>query len=92
MNKYQEALIKLINHNLSTTEIIYLSYEDQENIFELLQELADKETPMKPSILWMDDQGFIQANCKICDSSMYYKQERCSSASCGRVADWSVEE
>ena len=43
MNKYQEALIKLVSNNYSTRS-------EKNEYINTLQELVNKETPMKPII------------------------------------------
>ena len=45
MNKYQEALIKLVAHNYSTRS-------EKNEYINTLQELVDKENPMKPPLKW----------------------------------------
>ena len=79
MNKYQEALIKLVNHNYSTRS------EKNEHI-KTLQELVDKETPMKPPLKW--ECAKPQTRCK-CTAGVERYHNYCWY--CGQKLDWSDE-
>ena len=76
-NKYQEALIKLVAHNYSTRE------EKNEHI-KVLQELVDKETPMKVIIPKEIDFAY----CPKCNEKILLgKPNYC--CHCGQKLDWS---
>ena len=73
MNKYQEALDWLMDGNDSCgTE------------WDLLQELVDKATPMKPT-------PYIKniGTCKSCEDSVHRLDNYCPN--CGQKIDWSEE-
>lgn len=79
MSKYQEALMKLVNHNYSTRS-------EKNKHIKTLQELVNKETPMKPI-----RKGVLNWwHCPCCDASLYFdNQPRCQI--CGQKLDWSDE-
>lgn len=74
-NKYQEALKKLK---------LFFGNSPYTKELTILQELVDKETPMKPvrkgKLNWL--------HCPRCDKSLYFEnQPRCQD--CGQKLDWS---
>ena len=76
MNKYQEALNWL---RVST------SSKEHDERFELLQELVDKETPMKPIVeIYM---GREVIGCGVCGEVVM--DEYCTG--CGQRIDWREE-
>lgn len=96
MNKYQEALIKLVNHNYSTRS-------EKNECIHTIQELIDKETPMK-----MDKKDIKKIHCdkyliplvtyykcpnKKCELHNNYKilvdEKRCPE--CNQKLDWGDE-
>ena len=87
-NKYQEALD------------YFLDRDDGENVTvtcdwllyaELLQELVEKETPLKPTNQVVIDFGLGNAgNCKACNREVNYQNKYCDN--CGKKIDWSDEE
>ena len=88
MNKYQEALEKL--RKIEQTENTW-----DENC-EVLQELVDKATPMKPDY-WGDgietDDGstpFDHWDCPHCHHDLNY-EEHIFCPNCGQAIDWSEE-
>lgn len=99
MNKYQEALNRLVDDDYNFPHDHY--EEDKASIkerdIETLQELVDKATPQKPC-LWgdgCDKQGQIiydMYDCPVCGKSyeLYYQKTiRCDN--CGQVFDWEEE-
>ena len=95
MNKYQEALDLLSN----TIKDNLISFDNSEKkAIEILQELADKATPTKPSY-WgdgYDNQGkliYDMYDCPRCGKSYeidYEKYDHCPE--CGQRIDWSDED
>lgn len=91
INKYQEALIKLVSHNYSTRS------EKNEYINTLL-ELVNKETPMevdKTTIRKEDMTGegyyFLPfACCPNCKRDVFEDDEYCPH--CGQRLDWSDDD
>lgn len=94
MNKYQEAISKIANIDLQNyteeetglTELpLGLCYTPY---IELLDELVEKEIPMKP----LKGEMFTPYLCPTCDDGCiyldhYYELNRC--ANCGQKIDWS---
>ena len=74
-NKYQEALNFLDWH----CEVAHTKHQD------LLQELVDKETPMKPMNRYKADFG--RRGCFKCEGLVSYKMAYCPD--CGQKIDWS---
>ena len=100
MTKYQEALDKLYK-NIKIYTGLELSKQDKENIT-ILQELVDKETPMKvgkiqPVVLEEDIKNYGNARFNLCPKckrivypfhiSDYSKIKYCEN--CGQKLDWS---
>ena len=98
MNKYQKALKRL-----RTNE--YLTSREQREYYNLLQELVDKETPMKvgnlqPLVLEEDIKNYGNARFNLCPKckrivypfhiSDYSKIKYCEN--CGQKLDWSDTE
>ena len=88
MNKYQEALNKL--KNLGDKDLYNEYYLEWTNV---LQELVDKETPMKPKIEQQHD--YVECHyvcsyeiclCPKCEVKISYADEYCSK--CGQKLDW----
>ena len=75
-NKYQEALNEM-----------YAVLNDSERWHEkksLLQELVEKETPLKPYNIFN-----IKPNCRNCDAKLTTVENYCPN--CGKKIDWSDE-
>lgn len=85
MNKYQDTL----NWLRETT--ISLKHNQAYNI---LQELVDKATPKKPTIITMGSEDMLAGVCKCLESLKYeYKGKKniyCNF--CGQKIDWSDEQ
>ena len=107
INKYQEALDKL--RDKTSTEVRE-NYKDNQGLYRIrvighknkecdtLQELVDKETPMKPireeyvNTHGYKEYGYSCGKCKrglLCHCSNIY---RCEDTECNQVIDWSEEE
>ena len=83
MNKYQEAFKRIKN-----VVVFYINYNDYKNDLEYVQELVDKEIPMKPINQYPIDFGLGNyGECKRCNNGVNYQQNRCDD--CGQVVDWS---
>lgn len=79
MNKYQEALNWL---RVST------SSKEHNERFELLQELVNKEVPMKPYNQYLIDFGLGNCGgCEVCNGLVNYQMAYCPN--CGHRIDWS---
>ncbi len=97
MNKYQEALDKLVKHSCpERTSCNECSMKKSCNRIakdwiDTLQELVDKETSKKPKFNKQLDIVGCPA-CGFCDMmwGTFIKSERCPK--CGQVMDWSNEE
>lgn len=72
-NKYQEALNELRQISAS---------ERQNKLYDTLQELVDKGTPMKPYNIFN-----IKPNCRNCDAKLTTVENYCPN--CGHRIDWS---
>ena len=90
MNKYQEALNRLVEGN-------YLTNREKKQFANILQELIDKETPKKP--IYKDDgcgdNYYFCGNCGVrvplCSNLIdQIKYKHCPY--CGREIDWSDED
>ena len=83
MTKYQEAINRLWDfvelHSNDFPKDLYDSLED-------LQELVDKETPMKPPLKW--ECAKPQTRCK-CSAGVEKYYNYCWN--CGQKLDWSDE-
>ena len=83
MNKYQEALYDIIDYGISTD---YFNKEaekpQEENRILIVQELVDKETPLKPYNIFN-----IKPNCRNCDAKLTTVENYCPN--CGHRIDWS---
>lgn len=98
MSKYQEALIKLVSHNYSTRS-------EKNEYINTLQELVNKETPMK-----VDKKHYKLEDCSTCDYfpvsvhlykcpnskcklhkryELCFEEKRCPE--CNQLLDWSVD-
>ncbi len=96
MNKYQEALDYIISNGTHTTEYswgdeIELETEHGEESVNLLQELVDKETPMKPkyiSLLTNPPKHKV-----VCSNfhGPYLERVFKFCPSCGQKIDWGYE-
>lgn len=95
MSKYQEALNKIIrsccpycydDNGCKNCEIKQTCNATAKSWVDTLQELVDKETPMKPI-----RKGVLNWwHCPCCDASLYFdNQPRCQI--CGQKLDWSDE-
>ena len=94
MNKYQEALqlMKVSNMRI-IDEIRDFCNKYNENPFVVLQELVDKETPMKP---YKDDLSYSGYRCSNCHSNIYELRSHNVVNTpyciwCGQKLDWSDE-
>ena len=100
MNKYQEALDRLNTINMvnfiGDKELI----KHKDNDIKTLQELVDKETPIKPKIIkeekyeWYDIFDGMRFYCPKCENELCCplqgtKITRCDE--CGQKLDWSDE-
>lgn len=86
MNKYQKAL----NETIGTD---YEYVRGQYKNIDLLQELVDKSTPMKPSLASTTNvQGlaFRKYTCPHCAGAMFNKLNYCYD--CGQKLDWSEDD
>ena len=95
MNKYQEALKRL-----RTNE--YLTSREQRQYYNLLQELVNKETPMKPNdvyetkerVYYNEDsfkyEKILNGNCPRCNKELNEFYDYC--IQCGQRLDWSDSE
>ena len=84
MNKYQEAL------NNVRKVYVESDHYDEEDI-RLLQELVDKEKPMKPREAIDSRDRFTHYYCPKCNKkTILIPQEFC--LNCGQKLDWSDEE
>ena len=79
MNKYQEALNNLLLTARKTEDI------------RIIQELVDKETPMKPQKTEYGDYLCGKCGWLVWEAYTPEKHERCSGKECGQVVDWSNE-
>ena len=88
MNKYQKALNYLDWH----CNVVHKKQQD------LLQELVDRETPIKPILREFinkydcEDYEYLCGKCK--DHLAYHRGrvDRCNDNECNQLADWSDEE
>lgn len=83
-NEHQEALNELRRLSVS---------ERQNKLYDSLQELVDKETPMKPvyripDISWNKNEKL--AHCPTCDWRLDWEQG-CHNNKCRQKIDWSNE-
>lgn len=98
MNKYQEALDYIKSIEVCPEECIYVADFDEVNI---LQELVDKETPIKTSGVETEP-GAYYGMCESCGSGIrlgkHYDNEKekwikeCYCLHCGQKLDWSSED
>lgn len=83
-NKFQEALDELTENKI---------YDIDDSAKKLLQELVDKETPMKPSAIGNNgrDDTIVCGSCSTTvfleDHNLYLN--RCEE--CGQLIDWRIE-
>ena len=89
MNKYQEALNRIKVHvpeyKLINNHIVEV---DKHSDLCKLQELVDRETPMKPIELINDERSTTHNCCPKCEVEVDFRY--CSD--CGQRLDWSDEE
>ena len=97
-NKYQEALIKLVSHNYSTRS-------EKNGYINTLQELVNKETPMKVDkehyeLVDSDDGEYFpvfvhlykcpNTRCRLHKRyELCFEEKRCPE--CNQLLDWEVE-
>lgn len=88
MNKYQEAL-----DNLSSIAEWTQNMNSIREYVSKLQELVNKETPIKPLIKRNTHGHLMWGTCDVCKSEdpIWFGQ-RCSNDTCGQKIDWSDEE
>ena len=96
MKKYQEALkwFKSIFQEIGTEqyyENLGLRFGQGLNeSIETIEELVDKEIPMKPLKQYPIDFGLGNyGDCRICNCGVNYQQNYCNN--CGQKIDWSEE-
>lgn len=78
LRKYQRALDNLALHSIRSEDV------------ETIQELVDKETPMKPINKYKIDFGIGNCgDCLKCESLVNYQMTYCSG--CGQRIDWSED-
>lgn len=105
MNKYQIALnsfVECANEKtcgITTYESIFGEYESIEIMKKDLQELADKETPMKPALLVSHKkQNKRQYQCLRCGNAClvryapFERNENKYCYDCGQKIDWSEDD
>lgn len=90
MNKYQEALDRQKQNVKKLREKEFVEYADD---FKTLQELVDKETPMKP---YKDELSYSGYRCSNCNSNIYELRSHNIVNTpyciwCGQKLDWSNE-
>lgn len=68
MNKYQEALIKLVAHNYSTRS-------EKNEYINILQELVNEKTPMKPIVYNINQYKCPKCLKQIKGKKMIYNME-----------------
>ena len=98
MNKYQEALNYLVSDGTHKTlhswgDEIEVETEHGEESLNLLQELVDKATPMKPTKL--ENGKYSCDSCAMAFTVKYLKNRFLSHTYCdvcGQKLDWSDEE
>lgn len=79
MNKYQEALNNLILTARKTEDI------------RTIQELVDKETPMKPIPCFTTHQTIKWWACPRCNAEMLFENQGCRNNDCRQKIDWSED-
>ena len=85
MNKYQGAF-----ERIERVVVFNKNYNDYRNDLKVVQELVDKETPVKPYNQHLIDFGLGNCgSCEICNCLVNYQMEYCPS--CGKKLDWSDE-
>ena len=85
MNKYEEALNYFLDREEGENITVTIDWLDNA---EMLQELVDKEIPMKPCNQEVIDCGLGNAgNCKNCNRGVNYQNKYCDN--CGQRLDWS---
>lgn len=82
MNKYQVAFNEVKEH--ITSKHHWWSTQDKRKHLATLQELVDKETPMKPPLKW--ECAKPQTRCK-CSAGVERYNRYCWN--CGQKLDWS---
>ena len=97
MNKYQEALDRLVKHSCpqrtSCNECDMKGYCNRiaKDWIDVLPELVDKATPKKPKGISITHDGRV-GNCPNCNKLVRecdYKADICE---CGQALDWSDED
>lgn len=87
-NKYQEALDVIKKTNLRSEHYVQFEEDNIENVYEeeikILQELVDKETPMKV-VKWKLAQP--ETRCAKCGAGLKRYNDYCWG--CGQKLDWS---
>lgn len=90
-NKYQKALGNLKQFNMHSFPVASLHSWFSRQI-ETLQEIVDKETPMKPSVHGDDIETVMYWKCSKCKSrhliNKYSQRDKYCSC-CGQKLDWS---
>ncbi len=88
MNKYQEALIIFCEQNTFKD----IPKEILEDKYQILKELVDKETPMKPIIIPYDkNKNVLVFECPKCKRRTHTNFPRDYCGECGQAIDWSGE-
>lgn len=90
MNKYQEALNYFLDREEGDNMTVTIDWLDNA---EMLQELIDRETPMKPYV--PDDTStkiyMFTSKCTNCGNSLSQTKKVSYCPRCGQRIDWSVE-
>ena len=95
MNKYQKALGYIVDNFLDDIGVIYGKPNNLETeCVMVIQELVDKETPMKP--IQLEERKYSCPSCamafklKTLVKNMFVNNQYCDV--CGQALDWSEEE
>lgn len=91
MNKYQEAL-----NRITKTAFKNETLQSDLECFYKLQELVNKETPMKPFVSELNDEEMIEVEFQCCDNGYACEKDRMHVPNycdkCGQKIDWSDEQ
>lgn len=90
-NKYQEALDEVENDLYYHSPKDEVTVKRQDKMIKTLQELIDKETPMKIKEEWVggDDDDYIRHLCPKCNIDVFGYEDYCER--CGQKLDWGDE-
>ena len=88
MNKYQHSLNKIGNMvTMNFLNIMERTHTKEE--YKILQELVDKETPMKPIKNDKLCHNQFSDLCPTCRTTLLYKSAGCHNNECRQRIDWS---